>query len=69
MINPATHTADDFISQVTIEYRKGYFELFELNTPISRHETLKEAQLIKEMLDLEQAANDDGGYENVIEFH
>ena len=43
-----------YISIMSIEFNNGYFEVFELNTPISKHKSLKEAELIKSVLDREQ---------------
>lgn len=42
-----------FISSFSIEYRGGYYHVLELNTPVSKHETLTEAQWIKSVLESE----------------
>lgn len=40
-------------STVNIEYKNGFFQVYELTTPISKHKTLSEAQWIKSVLDAE----------------
>jgi hypothetical protein len=43
------------VSRVSIEYNDGHFEVREMNTAISKHACLQEAQSIKSMLDSEEA--------------
>ena len=54
MFNLKTTSAiSSYISPVVIEYNNGYFEIYNLATPISKHESLQEAQWIKNILDSE----------------
>ena len=39
------------ISRMSIEYINGFYEVFELATPVSKHASLSEAQWIKSMLE------------------
>lgn len=46
-------TFNKLISPISIEYKDGYFHVYELNTAISKHESLEEAQWIRTVLETE----------------